>query len=410
MSVDFISLPRPMPLPPRPHLTRWFWLLPLFVTVGFGLTWWLWPRSAQPDMAEFWKISLLAPALLWGVVLCVRLWLDASAQERTERHNDHVAALSAGMRDRAAQSLQVLASGFLLGAQSGDDYADLAAGKQIGSSHYDPVQRQVLRYTPLELEMQVASDGTLDERFRETCLLLLSGIRRTVVKAAGTMRMQVILHTDTPAETLHKSATQHWREASAFARLPDFPIVLKTAVDWMLIDQWLNRPRHEDDADAILIVSISLTAAPVPDRAEAASALLLTRTIRETVPLASMARIHRPVASANPEAHANGAPLTAVRWSGVAAKSIGGIWTAHLDTAADAAVSADAHTHLPQVSDRPETLRDLDLMAGNAGTATPWLLATIAVSEAEKTNHAQLLVTLSKGAVIGMVVAPDTQA
>lgn len=357
---------KPLPVPPRTGR----WLAALFVVVGLAtiLTLLFWPIGASRRVPLFWVCTPVFPALLWVLVLIVRLvvfmvgktWQEAANREK----RDELTRWHRWARSRMA----LLASGSI-------------------TPETDLVDRLTGVKTPAPFNPgRVLKLGQFAGKDRQAGLLeaLLKQVAPALSRISGPVAVHVYLSGEPSLAKALKLLEAAWDGVRIGAR-PDFDIQPMLPV---LPKRWLE----EQNPNPHLVLGIQLTPANADAVAtESGFALLLAQPGSKpanTVP--PVAWLYRGMPSAEGTTEADLAQLLDIQKP---ARPVQALWSMAVPQVQQDALLEAATTHNLEL-ERGEGLAGvcvLDQALGPCGAAGSWLAIAIATETFRSSKQAGLV-------------------
>ena len=232
---------------------------------------------------------------------------------------------------------------------------------------------------------------TISERAQPCFAALLA--RMQPVLASLPKKVPLEIYLQCPDDATREALLHAWQSCWAALGMRNASVSLwPSKQGLMLVDQWLDQCKAADLKKFVLVVAIQLHAAPIPNTAEVAVALLLGwPPLVAHYRLKTSARLHRPVAMR--PAHRANDLATMLRWGAVTADDIHDMWQAQLEEADKSAMLQCAgEAKLNLSANGPYSgVHDIHLALGDPGAAASWFAAALACEHAAHTGNAQWL-------------------
>jgi hypothetical protein len=373
------------PAPPRAII----WALLLIATLAASATSTvlLWTAATPTGSPQFWLYAVVFPALSWCLLLGLRLYYyedekSRLAAEQAIFREDEKEALVFG-RD----PLAVLGSAYLCAMEPGNAASAIVQKKSvlkpgitIGSS--DPV-----RFTSLELFEPDESPG----RYRALFVSLLDRIQDVALGLRADVPYGIRLQL--PEETDRAALLQTFMECWAATKYPAATVsLLDASQGLMALDEWLDIEGGPELEKITLYIAAQLHDQSLNNNGEAGVAIFLGwAPLIHRLNIEPAGFIHRPVAA---ELQGSNAALcTALQWGSIRASEVTNVWQAALspeDKSFLLSGSPDAPLAASQM-DGYGGIYNVDLAVGNAGAASAWLAAALAIEWTWRSRRPQLV-------------------
>ncbi|WP_235844787.1 hypothetical protein [Cupriavidus agavae] len=353
----------------------------------------------QSRTAWFWVRVLVFPTLAGMGLFGLRLMYFEQETERLKAEQaqwqkDHAEAVRF-----AQEPLAVVDFAYLCAFGAYDASARITGGNKLLQSQMPVTEGVAVRHTALPtLEGPLRAD-----RFAAGFVDLLDRLDGTIHTLSHSIPLEVYLQL--PEDIDQNELLERWQACwTRFGYRPVPTILLSPEQNVMETDTWLDAHGGPALEKFALFVSIQLHVTPPQNSTEAAVAVLLGWTpLAQRKGVSIRALWHRPAAAQ--EHILRDAMSTALQWGDAEAKKVADIWQAGLSSAEKSAVlkaSSDLELAASK-SDGLSGVHDIDLSLGNAGCATAWLAAVLAVERAAQTRIPQLVVTRQQGLQLAVV-------
>jgi hypothetical protein len=373
------------PLPPIPW--RWALLLVVFMAVGASATLLTWPKGEPTATAWFWLCSAVFPALTWLLALGLRLHYADDENTRLDAVASQYERDCAKAVAFASEPLAVLASAYVCALGKTGVAATLANKPSVPKPKKASANTLAVRFSPLD----GFTGHTLQARAQQCFAALLARMQPALSILPKKLPLEIYLQCPDDAASEVLRDTCH--SCLADAELHGATVSLWPATQGlMLLDQWLDQCKAVDLKKFVLVVAIQLHAAPMPDSAEVAVALLLGwPPLAEHHGLKTCARLHRPIGVSTTPA-ADDLEMS-LRWGGVAPGDVHDMWHTHLKESDKSAIlqCADKIKLDLSVNGAYSGIHDIHRTLGDPGAAAAWFAAALACEHAAATGAAQWL-------------------
>ncbi|MEN7531913.1 hypothetical protein [Cupriavidus sp. DL-D2] len=369
------------------------------IAIGSAHALWTWPADVPNGTPWFWVRVAAFPALAGMGLFGLRLMYFEQETERLEAEEaqwkeDHAEALRF-----AQEPLAVIDVAYLCAFGGHAASARIAEGSTLLQSQKPKGDGEAVRCTTLP-----SLEGLHHiARFEAAFVDLLDRLDSTIHSLAGSIPLEVYLQL--PEYAYSSDLLERWQVCwNSFGYRPVQAALLSPQQDLMETDAWLDTHGGPALEKFALFVSVQLHVNPQADSAEAAVAVLLgwaPLAQRKAVPIRAL--WHRPIEAK--EGALRAAMSTALQWGNAEAKQVTDIWQAGL-TSSEKPEVLKASSDLELASSQAEGLsgvHDIDLSLGNAGCATAWLAAALAIERAAQTGTPQLVVTRQQRLHIAVV-------
>ncbi|WGS40182.1 hypothetical protein LFL97_10480 [Burkholderia sp. JSH-S8] len=420
MPIDLKQIPpKAPPLSRGPSvvvLTIAFMVLVLF---GVAVAFFAWPRTRPTGSSTFWLTVLVAPTLAALVFALIPYWWHAGKLRKMTCRNEVREQRKADLFSHASRPLAVLASSFYISpAPEENDINAIASGKLVLAARPLPDRTRTARARWLNAPMfeEGQDAATYDENrqrvvVQEAFRQLLEDLTPVLKNFPRSVPLRVNIGVSAMPSTGDCEAW--WKEEWAKRGFISSRLqVTRGNVSVMRLDDWLDKSgRERDFASLTVVVQLQalLSEAPPHQSAEAAVALLLAPDeLAQGYGLRRIACLHRP--NAGTLSSVGHTLKYACTWGGTTTAEIGHLWQTGFnedsgkvlaDEVRDATAARRSESH-------STSLHDLDLCAGNGGTARIWLALACAAQYVPWARTPQLVVGLDGDAVEMVVVRrPD---
>ena len=369
MPVDLKRIPPPAQRPRAP--VWWVWLLFLLCWLAAGTCWAIMSNKdkLQIHTADFWQTALILPALLWLILLALRIaWYKGLQSMADGWDNDREQILSREIQ-RGRRHLAILGVSLHTALRLPDD----RDGKG---------QREALRNNTPALKTQPSwwsdegirhsrllriGDETPEQLVRRIMSNTLNELTSVLASVPAEIPLSLIIESD---GSLSVSEIQSiWRQCLANSHIRQ-PVTYLEGKGLQMIDHWLDQPMTEPSL--MLIVALQVAPKQVEGTAETVVSLLLASP-QVAADLMPLALLHRPeqVKGISHEAF-HYAFARAFDWAALPAEAVPAGWLVGIKMNYHQPIA----TGLIALSSPINIGRDfynLDSSLGYPGVAAPWV-------------------------------------
>lgn len=397
MPVDHYKLPGEEPEPATaPSKLVWAVVVVVLVAAGGAAIILLWPKHMPTNDWRFWTTLVVLPTALASFVVSRRLSAYEAAKLDVQARNEVASAYNQRVFDAASKPFSVLAAAYRFSC----DRKENALGGVRDKSMKLVSQASIAQDAPpvharwlMVPSVKLASGPLTADKKRHTEAAkwlfgeLLDELEQAIKALPRKTSLDVHFVTSSLLSTEERDGLWNDKWEKLNLRPADLAIDASD-VDLMTLDGWLDRTIETAENKARLIVAIQLTvlqsASPLPGSAEAAVALLLLPEAEATrSALVSDANLHRPVRGRFEQASVALRP--ALKWAGLQAPDIGGIWETGLNAKQWGQVASESG-----LLGIPHDAIKMDQTIGFAGVAAPWLAVAVAAKSLSDTAPRQM--------------------
>jgi hypothetical protein len=393
--------PEARPEPPRAIV--WLGLLIVAVVIGVVSTLLAWPKNEPTGTALFWIRLLVAPPILWGICLGLRLCYFEQESERIDADNETLREDGEKALLFASEPLAVVGYTYLSGAGTSDVASSVVDGSTSLEAQTSQDGSEGVRHSTLALDESADSS-----RYQSCFENLITAIKPVVARIPLDIPFGVRLQL--PDDSERQVLLQTWQTCWDEKKMRRARAVLvPTEQGVMALDEWLDNRGGPALEKFLLIVGVQLHDTPPQNSAEAAVAMVLgwaPLAGRRRIPF--VAHLHRPVET-NPGS-SDAAVSTALLWGGATGDKVNDLWQAGLASADKGTVTKSLSDLSVGVSktDGLSGIHDIDTALGHPGSVAGWLALALAVEHTKQNKHPQL-VAWREGTLRFAVVQPGAQ-
>ncbi len=390
-----INLKQIPPLVPQPDLPKWWvWLLLLLSGFLTGTAWAILNNQGESaiNAAEFWETALVFPALIWLILLTLRIVWYRGVQATAEGSNEVRERIYQQEIRRGRRSLAVLG-------------VSMRSALREPNDKDGQMQRKALQEKTQALKTQASwqsDEGTRHSRLvridDETPEQLLSRelsntleeMSRVLASVPADMPLTLLVESNS---RLSDNQTQTiWQRSWAATQIRQ-PVTYIEGRGLEVVDQWLDH--NVNNPAMLLIVALQLAPEPVEGTAETVVSLLLRSHTQGADGLTPLATLHRPErmhGMSNQDFHY--ALERAFDWVPVHPEDVNEGWLVGVHVKWNQAIATGLMA-LSSPINTGQDLHNLDSSLGYPGPAAPWF--AIACATEQMSNSAPQLIVSGEG-------------
>lgn len=346
----------------RPVTLYWIAFLVFIVVTGIVLTLWQW--MGERNGFSFWFAAIGLPFCIWGFLFSIRRIGYKAELNGHAGWNYECETLKASEISRGKRFAWIL-----------DSYIHSQAGRGVGSLLASIEQILPLMDTikPRSGGIPIRHSRLNDFDYNPTALedavnKVAKRIGNTVEQLPETVKCWLMFECDTQSFAVKEDTLIHLLSLHLRREIYQLPVQGVRGVDYWLDQQWAK-------PSVLIVLTASLRLLPKQNDAEAITALVLCNRRSHHYPDA--VKLHRPQKSTNETLTRNMAH--SLRWAKTSAAKVTGVW-----------VTGEDLTMLPgwnQACEENELvlsltgdLKNIDVVLGFAGKASPWIAIALAAA------------------------------
>jgi len=389
MAINLKQIPPPVPQPDLPKW--WIWLLLLIGGFLAGTAWAILNNQGKSviNAAEFWETALVFPALIWLILLMLRIvWyrgLEATADGSNETRER---ILQQEIR-RGRRSLSVLG-------------VSMRSALREPGDEDGQIQKKALQEKAQALKTQASwqsdegcrhsrliriDDETPEQLLSRELSHTLEELSQVLATFPADMPLTLLLENNSRLPEFEIQAI--WQRSWAAIQVRQ-PVTYIQGTGLEVVDRWLDN--NINDPAMLMVVAFQLEPEQVEGTAEAVVGVLLRTRTQSTVGLPPLATLHRPErVSGMTDQDFQYALERAYDWVPVPAEIVSGGWVVGTNAKWDKVI-ATGLIGLSSPINTGQDLHNLDSNLGYPGPAAPWF-AIACAAEQMSNGEPQLIIS-----------------